>query len=110
MTPEACLEKARSIGESTEIMIKKTLEPISKTALRKSHGILRLAKTYEESRLEDACLRAIAFENYDYKSLKKILEKGLDQKQIKTFSTEKKAAAYCHDGAVYSSNMEVHYG
>ena len=110
MTPEACLEKARAIGESTEIMIKKTLEPTSKTALRKSHGILRLAKTYEESRLEDACLRAIAFENYDYKSLKKFLEKGLDQKQTKTFSTEKKAAAYCHDGAVYSSNMEVHYG
>jgi len=38
------------------------------------------------------------------------LEDGLDQKTTKTFSTEKKASAYYHDGAVYSSNMEVHYG
>ena len=110
MTPDACLEKAKSIGASTENMIKETLKPSSKTALRKTHGILRLAKTYGVSRLEDACLRAFTFENYNYKSLKKILEDGLDQKTTKTFSTKKKAAAYCHEGVVYSSSMEVHYG
>lgn len=110
MTPEACLEKAQSIGEATEQVIKKTLKPDSKTALRKAHGILKLGKTYENSRLEEACLRAIVFENYDYKSLSKILENGLDKKQTKSFSTRKNISAYINDSALYSSNMEVNYG
>jgi transposase len=42
-------------------------------------GILRLAKKYSSERLEAACSRALSFNAYSYKSVRSILEKGLDQ-------------------------------
>ena len=45
-------------------------------------GILRLAQRYDPERLENACRRALAIGGYSYKSVKSILERGLDTQPL----------------------------
>jgi hypothetical protein len=47
--------------------------------LRQVHGILRLGEKYGERRLNAACHRALDFGDPAYRTIKSILEKGLDQ-------------------------------
>jgi hypothetical protein len=42
-------------------------------------GIISLGKRYGAARLESACTRALFFDNPRYRTVKHILEKGLDQ-------------------------------
>ena len=42
-------------------------------------GILSLRKGFSDARINTACKRADYFENYSYKAIKNILEKGLDK-------------------------------
>ena len=42
-------------------------------------GILSLRKGFPDQRIDAACKRAGYFENYSYKTIKNILEKGLDK-------------------------------
>ncbi len=111
-TASVCIKTAKDIGQATESMIKKVLVDGTRTSLRKSHAILRLGEEYGNERLEEACLRAITFDNYSHKSLKQILAKGLDKKDTKTFSTKKAANAsdfaYLRPASDYTSTMEDH--
>ena len=47
--------------------------------LRAAQGVVRLGERYGATRLEAACGRALYFENIQYRSVRVILEKGLDQ-------------------------------
>ena len=47
--------------------------------LRAAQGIIRLKDKYGSARLEAACKRALAYNNPRYRTVKTILEKGLDQ-------------------------------
>jgi hypothetical protein len=67
--------------------ISTVLKVPSKISLRKSIRILELTDKYDSSRVEAACLRASTFDNFEYKSLLNILEKGLDLLEGPTFST-----------------------
>jgi hypothetical protein len=49
---------------------------------RSSLGILRLGKRYSNERLEAACKRAATIGGKSYKSIKSILEKGLDKQPV----------------------------
>ena len=78
-TPAWCKQQAARIGESclefiTELLGDKVLD-----RLRAAQGVLRLAKKYGAKRLENACRRAVAYDNIRYHTVKKILEHGLDQ-------------------------------
>jgi len=42
-------------------------------------GIIRLAKAYPKERVDAACARALSIKGYSYRSVRSILEKGLDQ-------------------------------
>jgi len=112
-TAPICIEMAKTIGQATDDMITKVLADSTRTALRKAQAILRLATEYSNERLEGACLRAILFDNYSYKSLKKILVDGLDTRDTKTFSPKRAANnadfSYIREAMDYSSAMEVHY-
>jgi len=112
-TASVCIETAKTIGQATEEMVTKVLADSSRTSLRKAQAILRLVEEYGNERLEDACLRAILFDNYTHQSLKKILVDGLDKKDTKTFSTKRPANhedfAYIRAASDYSSTMEAHY-
>jgi hypothetical protein len=46
--------------------------------LRTVRKLLRLAETYTPGRLEQACARALRFETAAYRSIKQILQKGLE--------------------------------
>ena len=86
-TPENLKEKAKSVGEFTFDYISTVLKVPSKISLRKSIRVLELTHKYDSSRIDAACLRASTFDNFEYKSLLNILEKGLDLLEGPTFST-----------------------
>jgi len=44
----------------------------------RAKGIIRLAEKYGETRLDGACQRALAYGNPHYRTIKTILEKGLE--------------------------------
>ena len=71
--------------------------------------MLRLRDHYSDLRIEAACLRCIAYDNYDYKSISRVLETGLDKKNTPTFSTKVSPTetAYIRPANSYSSSMEV---
>jgi len=54
---------------------------------RSCMGILRLAKTYGDARLDAACRRAVAIGSTSYKSVASILKYNLDQKPLPGQST-----------------------
>ena len=107
------IEKAKGIGESVLTMVSVVLTNPSNTNLRKSQAILRLIDTYGAKRLDDACLRAVAFDNYEYDALVRILDFKLDSKNTKSCSTkviDSHSSAYLRSANEYSSSMEVNYG
>jgi hypothetical protein len=50
--------------------------------LRAAQGIIGLSKKYGSFRLESACRRALFFDNPRYRTVKSILEQGLDQNPL----------------------------
>ena len=83
-SPSRFVNWAQKIGLCTGQIIEKNLtsrrypEQSYKTCL----GILRLAKRYDENRLEAACNRALFINAISYKSINSILENGLDKKPL----------------------------
>jgi transposase len=80
-TPSYCRRQAAEIGPETEEFIRRILSQHAMRNLRKAQAILRLAEKYGHERMEAACRRALSFENFQYRSLKRILEEGLDEEQ-----------------------------
>jgi len=80
-TPDRIVSWARSIGPNTANLCEKILEsrPHPEQGYRSCLGVLRLSKRYTEIRVEAACRRALAIGSHSYRSIKSILEKGLDQ-------------------------------
>ena len=80
-SPSRIIQWAGSTGESTA----KVVETILKTrkhpeqGYRSCMGIMRLGKQFSPNRLEAACCRAVAIGAFNYKSIRSILEKGLDR-------------------------------
>jgi len=74
--PTYCRSKAAQIGPQTESLIRQILSDHAMRNLRKAQAILRLAEKYGPAAMEAAAERALSFENFQYRSLKTILEKG----------------------------------
>jgi len=79
--PSRVIEWARSIGPDTgalvEAVLAEKLHP--EQGYRPSLGILRLAKTYGNERLNNACRRALTAGARSYKHVKAILKNRLDE-------------------------------
>jgi hypothetical protein len=73
-----CLEQAEKIGENCKQVIHKLLTDSVTDYLRSAQGIISLQKKYGNTRLDAACRRAIAFQSQRYKTVKSILQKGLE--------------------------------
>lgn len=78
------MEWAGRIGPHTKAVIEHVLHQRRhpQQGYRSCLGILRLSKTYGDSRLEAACERAIDINALSYGSLKSILKHGLDIKRL----------------------------
>ena len=78
-TPNKLRQAAKEVGENTFKLIDTILKEDTMRNLRKCQGILRLKQKYGTERLEAAAKRALFYENFNYRSIKGILEKGLDK-------------------------------
>jgi len=78
-TPDWYRGRASLIGTSTRETVDALLEEHAFHHLRQCQGILRLAEKYGQERLERACARANAFGDPAYRTVKTILERGLDK-------------------------------
>ena len=78
--PVWCRGRAEEIGPACHGLIDELLDRDRLVdQLRAAQAVLRLAKGYGETRLEAACHRATSFGDVRYRTVKTILEKGLDQ-------------------------------
>lgn len=80
-TPERMINWAEKIGVSTAKLIEQVMASRAhpQQGFRSCLGILRLAKSYGNERLESSCLRALVIGAHSYKSIESILKNGLDQ-------------------------------
>ena len=79
MTPAWCRDQADEIGPCCRAVIDQLLADRVVERLRAAQGVIGLCKTYGRERLESACRRALAFDDPQYRTVKTILHKGLDQ-------------------------------
>ncbi|MFH1865985.1 MAG: IS21 family transposase, partial [Candidatus Eisenbacteria bacterium] len=79
--PPRVVCRAKQIGPHVSQLVDRLLsEKIHpEQGYRPCLGIVRLADKYGEGRLEAACKRALVYSAVSYKSVKSILEKGLDR-------------------------------
>jgi len=105
-SPERLLNWAGKVGPNTAALAQKILEsrPHPMLAYRSCLGLLRLSKTYPPTRVDAACARALKATAFNYKSVKAILEKGLD---AVAFDEPANNSPVVHEnlrGAAYYSN------
>jgi hypothetical protein len=74
-----CLKQAEMIGTACHEVMRKLFGDSVLDHLRAAQGIIRLSQKYGTVRLENACLRALHFNNVKYVSIKNILMQGFDQ-------------------------------
>jgi transposase len=83
-TPDRVIRWAKETGTSTADLVTailaKNLHP--QQGFRSALGIITLAKKYGKDRVEAACKRALVIGGTSYKSVKSILETGLDKKPL----------------------------
>lgn len=83
--PQHCLAAAERIGPHCRTVIERLFAHRVLDNLRAAQGVIRLAKTYGDARVEAACERALAFDDPRYRTVKTILARGLDlQPQVGT--------------------------
>ena len=82
-TPERFISWADSIHEDVRFYILKILDRKQhpEQAYKSCIGILSFAKKVGNERLISACQRALGYELYNYKTIQKILEKGLESQE-----------------------------
>lgn len=80
-TPSRLIHWGETIGTATAEVIRSILEnkPHPEMGYRACLGILRLAKTYSNQRLEAASQRALQLQACSYSSLRSILKRSLDK-------------------------------
>jgi len=83
-TPERMRRWGQSIGAQTGTMIETIIEQADHPdhAYRKCLGLLRLAKSRGNDRLELACAQALKLQAVGYRSVKNLLDKGLEAVEL----------------------------
>jgi len=77
--PQWCLKQAEATGPYCHRFIERLFENRVLDRLRAAQGVVGLARRYGAARLEAACQRALHFDNIQYRAVRVILEKSLDQ-------------------------------
>lgn len=77
--PQWCLTQSEQVGPSCHTLIERLFADRVLDNLRAAQGIVRLKDTFGTDRLEAACYRALTFDNPRYRTVKTILNQGLDQ-------------------------------
>ena len=112
-TPQRLVAWSHETGPSTAQVVETILtsRPHPHQGFHSCLGLHRLGKDYGAERLEAACLRALAIRGLSYRSIRSILQNGLDRQALP--SPAKQAPAVSHGnvrGATYyqsSASQEV---
>lgn len=96
--PAWCREQAQSVGPACQSVMEQLFADRVLVNLRAAQGIIALAERYGVQRLEKACERALLFDNVRYRTVKQILEKGLDQLCDIEHSFDRLAESYTGGG------------
>ena len=88
-TPSRMTRWAEKTGPHTATVVTRIIEERHhpEQGYRPCLGILRLGERYSPERLEAACLRALTIQGVSYRSIKSILENGLDRVPIEDQAT-----------------------
>lgn len=83
-TSSRITDRGQTVGSSTVAALEQIMQSKNHPELgyRACLGVLRLANRYPRERLEAACRRAVALNVCAYRSIKSILEKGLDRQSL----------------------------
>lgn len=85
--PQHCLAVAERVGPHCRRVVERLFADRVLDKLRAAQGVIRLAKTHGDARLEAACERALSFDDPRYRTIKTILARGLDQQVTCTDTT-----------------------
>ena len=77
-TPAWCQQQAQQLGPAVARAVEAILAVHALHHLRQAQGVLRLAEKHGPTRLNAACDRALAFGDPAYRTIKTILERGLE--------------------------------
>ena len=80
--PAYCRKKAAQIGEDCLVLIELLFADQVLDKLRTAQGIIGLSKKYGKDRLNAACRRAMAFNSLQHRTIKTILEQGVEYEPI----------------------------
>ncbi len=88
-TPSRMTRWAEKTGPHTATVVTRIIEERHhpEQGYRPCLGILRLGERYSPERLEAACLRALTIQGVSYRSIKSILEHGLDRVPLEEQAT-----------------------
>ena len=76
-TPAYCRAQAQPLGPEVSRYMERILADHAMRNVRKAQAVLRLGQRYGATALDQACGRALSFDNLRLASLKEILEKGV---------------------------------
>jgi transposase len=78
---DSLIEAAQMIGSATLEIVQGLLDDPVLYRIPTAGRLIRLKNRFDANRLEAACRRALTFDDPSYKTIKNILEKGLDQEE-----------------------------
>jgi len=81
-TPERCRERAQAIGDACTRVVEMVLSDRVQDRLRSVQSLLRLSESVGKERLENACRRALHYNDASYIRIKRILDAGLDREPL----------------------------
>lgn len=93
-TPVWCRERAAEVGPGCTQVIESLFEVNALYRLRSAQGVLRLAEKHTAARLEAACHKAIEAGDPSYRTVKGVLEAGLEHDPVPEGSGDGGAAAF----------------
>jgi len=99
-TPQYCLDQARLIGPACLALVIKLLGDKVLDRLRSVQGLLRLGDKFGADRLEGVCVLMREADIVSVKTVRQMLEKGLDQQNEKL---ESSPSVYRNGGHFYRS-------
>ncbi len=99
ITRDVCRLRAADIGSSTQEVVNVLLDHRPEDRLRTAGRLLRLAERFSPERLEAACSRALRFDDPSYKTIKHILEQGLDAEDLPCMEPAPPALAFVRSAA-----------
>ena len=94
-TPAYCHTQAEQLGAEVARYMRRILADHAMRNVRKAQAVLRLGQRYGATALDQACGRALSFDNLRLASLKEILEKGLWRQPATPIRPSSPAPAAC---------------